>query len=274
MTTRSIGENVEKITIKDIAREAGVSVATVSYIINGINEERYTKETKQKVLQVINLYNYRPSKLAQSLANNKSSNVILLCDRHTSVLQKAENFDLTRMLGKALERQGYNLLIRTHLDAIRIDIADAIVCAGMEEKRFRRLAVENYVPMLTVDAKINDELFFQVYQDFESLMRAGTRVFGADNFSVVLVDTYNETLKADIRRICKNAIFLGENSLDAVPSGNIVTVNTSLSELSELGDRSFFVAPAQTERRIEALLGCLHNATERVAVTTHTVLVE
>ena len=113
-----------KITIKDIARKAGVSVATVSYVINGVNEERYTKETKQKVLQIVNLYNYRPSKLAQSLANNKSSNVILLTDKHSSVLQKAESFDLIRMFGKALEKNGYGLLIRTHLDATRIDTAD------------------------------------------------------------------------------------------------------------------------------------------------------
>lgn len=266
--------DMTKLTIKEIAKQAGVSVATVSYVINGIHEERYTKETRQKVLQVINLYNYRPSKLAQSLANNKSSNVILLADKHTSVLQKSENFDLIRMLGSALEKQGYNLLIRTHLDAIRIDIADAIVCAGMEEQRFRQLAVENYVPMLTVDAKINDELFFQVYQDFEALMRGGTERFGSGNFTVVLVDTYNETLKADIRSICGNAVFLSDNSLDAIPSGNIVTVNTSLTELAELSDRTFYLAPALTDERIYALLACLHNATERTTVMSHTVLVK
>ena len=262
-----------KLTIKDIAREAGVSVATVSYIINGINEERYTEETKQRVLQVINLYNYRPSKLGQSLANNRSGNVILLCDRHTSVLQKAENFDLIRMLGAALERQGYSLLIRTHLDAIRIDIADAIVCAGMEEARFRRLAVENFVPMLTIDAKIDDELFFQVYQDFAALMADGRNRFGND-FSVVLVDTYNETLKSVIRDVCGNVVFLGDNTLDAVPSGNIVTVNSSLAALAELNDRRFYVSPALTDARIEAVLACLHNATDRVTVDTHTVLVK
>ncbi len=263
-----------KLTIKDIAKKAGVSVATVSYVINGINEERYTKETKQKVLQVVNLYNYRPSKLAQSLANNKSSNVILLTDKHTSVLQKAESYDLIRMFGKALEKAGYSLLIRTHLDAIRIDIADAIVCVGMEEERFRRLAVENYVPMLTIDAKINDELFFQVYQDFEALMRSGREKFG-DDFTVALVDTYNETLKNDIRAICGgNVVFLGDNTLDKVPRGNIVTVNRSLAALAELSDRQFFVAPALTDARIDAVLECLRNATERATVDTHTVLVK
>ncbi len=262
-----------KLTIKEVAKLAGVSVATVSYIINGINEERYTAETKQRVLQVVNLYNYRPSKLAQSLANNRSGNVILLADKHSSVLQKAENFDLIRMLGMALEESGYNLLIRTHLDDIRIDIADAIVCSGMEEQRFRRLAGVNFVPMLTVDAKIDDELFFQVYQDFSELMRVGRERFG-DDFSVVLVDTYNETLKADIRAVCGNVVFLSENSLDAVPRGNIVTANASLAMLAELRDRKFCVVPALTDARIDALLVCLRNATERVEVDTHRVEVK
>ena len=261
---------MEKITIKDIAREAGVSVATVSYIINGINKERYTAETKRKVLQVVNLYNYRPSKLGQSLANNKSDNIILLTDKHTSVLQKSENFDFIRMFAKALERLGYNLLIRSHLDAIRIDIADAIFCAGMEEDRFRRLAGENFVPMLTIDAKIDDELFFQVYQDFEDVMRRGTDRFGAGNFTVVLVDMYNETLKRDIRAVCgEKTVFLSDNSLEAVPHGNLVTVNESVSKLHELNDRNVLHVPALTETRIETLFDCYKKAAEHASVDKH-----
>lgn len=265
---------MSKITIKDIAREANVSVATVSYVINGVHEERYTLETKQKVLQIVNLYNYRPSKLAQSLANNKSNNIILLTDKHNSVLQKAESFDLIRMFGKALEKKGYNLLIRAHLDATRIDTADAVVCAGIEEERFRRLAQKNFVPMLTVDAKIDDELFFQIWQDFDALKKAGDEQFGNGNYSVVLVDTYNETLKSEIRKILPSAVFIAENSLDGVPQGNIVTVNASLTKLAELQDREFLLLPALTDERIAAIIECLRLATEREKVESHIVLVK
>ncbi len=44
---------MERITIKDVARLAEVSVATVSYIVNGIHEDRYTPDTKRKVLQIV-----------------------------------------------------------------------------------------------------------------------------------------------------------------------------------------------------------------------------
>ena len=130
---------MEKITIKDIARLAGVSVATVSYIINGKHENRYTPDTKRKVLQIVNLYNFHPSRLAQSFALSKSRNVIVLTDKHSSIMQKAESYDFLRIFCKTFERLGYNLIMRTHLENTRIDVADAIICVGMEEEKFRRL---------------------------------------------------------------------------------------------------------------------------------------
>lgn len=95
---------MEKITIKDVARLADVSVATVSYIVNGIHEDRYTPDTKRKVLQIVNLYNYQPSRLAQSFALSKSRNVIILTDKHGSVLQKAESYDFLRLFCKTFRK--------------------------------------------------------------------------------------------------------------------------------------------------------------------------
>lgn len=38
-----------KITIKDIAREAGVSVATVSYVLNQRNDQKISEETRTAI---------------------------------------------------------------------------------------------------------------------------------------------------------------------------------------------------------------------------------
>lgn len=63
-----MGEN--KVSIKDIAQMAGVSVATVSRVIN--QNGRFSKETEKKVLDIINKYEYRPNELARGLRIDKA----------------------------------------------------------------------------------------------------------------------------------------------------------------------------------------------------------
>ena len=45
----------KKVTVKDVAREAGVSVATVSYIMNNRTDQKISEATRKKVLQIANL---------------------------------------------------------------------------------------------------------------------------------------------------------------------------------------------------------------------------
>ena len=265
---------MEKITIKDVARLAGVSVATVSYIINGKHEERYTEDTKRKVLQIVNLYEFQPSRLAQSFALSTSRSVIILTGKHESILQKAESYDFLRLFCKTFERLGYNLIMRIHLENTRIDTADAIICVGMEEDGFRRLAQENYVPLLSVDGKINDELFFQIYQDFNHVLKEGEKAFGKDNFSLALVDMYNQTLKDEINALYDKIVFIADDDVSKLPKGNIVTVNSSLKSLGVRYNSNMLFVPANTQARVDAILDCFNKATERVQGTTHTVRVK
>lgn len=62
---------MDKITIKDIAREAGVSITTVSRVLNN-KEEGMSNETREKVLRVIEKVNYQPNQLARSLVTKRS----------------------------------------------------------------------------------------------------------------------------------------------------------------------------------------------------------
>ena len=59
-----------KITIKDIAKELGVSPSTVSRALKDSPE--ISKETRKKVKAFADLYHYKPNMLAQKLRNNKT----------------------------------------------------------------------------------------------------------------------------------------------------------------------------------------------------------
>ena len=63
-----------KMTLKDIAEKAGVSMMTVSNVING-KHNRVSAKTIEKVNQIIKEYNYVPNLSARSLTN-KTSNII------------------------------------------------------------------------------------------------------------------------------------------------------------------------------------------------------
>jgi LacI family transcriptional regulator len=64
------------VTIKDVAREAGVSVATVSKILNLPD---YSKpETREKVTAAIKRLNYQPNHAAQSMVRKKAGMIALI----------------------------------------------------------------------------------------------------------------------------------------------------------------------------------------------------
>ena len=55
-------------TIKDIAREAGVSIATVSIVLNGKGQERkISKETQERIYTIASQLNYVPNQSAKKL---------------------------------------------------------------------------------------------------------------------------------------------------------------------------------------------------------------
>jgi len=66
----------KKITIKDIAKEVNVSIRTISRVLN--NSDFVKKETRKRILDVIDKYNYKPNQIAQSLRTNISNLIGLI----------------------------------------------------------------------------------------------------------------------------------------------------------------------------------------------------
>ena len=66
-----------KITIFDISKEAGVSIATVSRVLNGNTNVK--ESTRQKVLEVATKYGYTPNTLSNTFAMTNSKTVGIVC---------------------------------------------------------------------------------------------------------------------------------------------------------------------------------------------------
>ncbi|WP_027108708.1 LacI family DNA-binding transcriptional regulator [Lacticigenium naphthae] len=67
---------MKKITIKDVAKQAGVSIGTVSRVFNGYTD--IGEATKQKVLRIADELEYTPNLSARSLSSKKKRNIALL----------------------------------------------------------------------------------------------------------------------------------------------------------------------------------------------------
>ena len=63
----------KRLTIKQIAELTGVSSATVSKVLN--NTGRYSEETKRKILDIVEQYDYRPNAVAKSLRTSISKTI-------------------------------------------------------------------------------------------------------------------------------------------------------------------------------------------------------
>ncbi|MBB6480508.1 LacI family DNA-binding transcriptional regulator [Spirochaeta isovalerica] len=64
------------ITIKDVARESGVSISTVSKVING--SSRISSSTKEKVRAVMTELDYHPSSTARNLVRQRTGNICVV----------------------------------------------------------------------------------------------------------------------------------------------------------------------------------------------------
>lgn len=66
-----------KVTITDIARIAGVSVATVSRVVNN-KSKGVSEETRKRIWQLVEEYNYQPSAMARGLVTGTSKIIGLI----------------------------------------------------------------------------------------------------------------------------------------------------------------------------------------------------
>ncbi|MBP5602442.1 MAG: LacI family DNA-binding transcriptional regulator [Treponema sp.] len=95
------------ITLKELAVECGVSIATISNILNG--KSNVSEKTKQRVLKVIEQTGYKPNYMARTLRAHKTNTVGLIIDD----IGAFSSPNLIEGVLNLLEAQGYKAIIET-----------------------------------------------------------------------------------------------------------------------------------------------------------------
>ena len=120
-----------KTTITDVAKQAGVSMKTVSRVLN--NEPNVAKVTRERVMRAASELNYTPNLAARGLASSRSYLIALLYDNPSpSYLSNLQHGAV-----EACRRNGYHLV----LEPIPIEDVEG---PGLEA-RLRRLSVDGII---------------------------------------------------------------------------------------------------------------------------------
>lgn len=177
--------------IKDVAKKAGVGIATVSRVIN--NSGYVGKETREKVEKVIAELNYVPNEIARSMLKQKN-NIVAFVLPTTSHLFFGE---LLNYLEEELFNNGYKLLL----------------CNS-----FRRLEKELvYLDMLKNNRV--DAMILLTNSDIEKHLDKSLPIISFDRhypgFPYVSSENYKGgrlAAKTLIDRGCKNLVFIGDDA--------------------------------------------------------------
>jgi len=109
-----------KATINDVAKQAGVSIKTVSRVIN--NETSVRQLTREKVQLAVDELNYQPNLSARNLAGTKSYSVAYIYDNPNAYYI----IDMQEGILSACKQQGFELLIHP-CDSKSMSVTDEVV---------------------------------------------------------------------------------------------------------------------------------------------------
>lgn len=108
-----------KATINDVAKQAGVSIKTVSRVMN--NEPSVRQPTREKVMAAVEELNYQPNLAARNLAGSKAYSIGYVYDNPNAYYV----IDMQNGILSACKKQGFELVIHP-CDSTKPDIIEEI----------------------------------------------------------------------------------------------------------------------------------------------------
>lgn len=166
---------MKRITIYDVAKEADVSLATVSRVING--SEVVREDTRSKVQEAIEKLGYKPNAIAQGLALQKTTTIAL-------IVPEASFFYTGQIINGLIDVAKiykYNIILHTTTEGITEmnDIIETIIKSRVDgvvifndrlNKEELNTLTRYQVPIVVIGNRMSDETIGSVYVDYAKLI--------------------------------------------------------------------------------------------------------
>lgn len=173
-------------SIYDVANRAGVSISTVSRVLN--NSAAVSDKKVAAVREALEFYQYEPNQFGRGLVKQRSNMIGIYFPAHdASVFDSAYNLELLKGIERVLSYQDYSMVLISenqeydsrvettprYMECIRQKRIDGLLLSGlsdkaMKEKVFRQIMDEEY-PVVYIGKRFHEK-GLNVYAQFEQYM--------------------------------------------------------------------------------------------------------
>ncbi len=238
---------MKKSTLADIARLTGLSITTISRVLNGKSEEfRISKSSQDIVLKAVKELDYRPNVAAQSLRSNSMHTIGLLVPRIDNpffaniasiIIREAHKYTYPVMVIDTVENP---LEEDAALDTLLSRNVDGIIVAPCSDSPERLREIAEKKPVVLIDR----------YYENEDLPYVAT-----DNYSGA-VEAVNLLIANGHRDImCIQGSPLSITSRNRVKGYRDAMVNAGLEDFLNIRGNDYSVQNGYIETKLELLSG-------------------
>lgn len=169
-------------TIKEIAKEAGVSIATVSIILNK-KDKKISEATRQRVLEIVKKYNYIPNAMAGSLVTKRTGIIGLILPDITNPFFPG----IARGAEDKASEEGFNIIFcntddkleaeEKYIESLTGRMVDGIIIAhSASAEGISEILERSQIPIVLVDRDLDSKnIIGKVLVDNEEGAYQGTK---------------------------------------------------------------------------------------------------
>lgn len=216
-------------TIYDISEKAGVSIATVSRVLNGSGN--VSEKTRKRVLDVINEYEYTPNAFARGLGLNTMKTIGIMCADSSDLYLAKAIYYIEQTLREngydsilcctgydlAMKQSAMNLLITKKVDGIVLVGSNFIYEREEDNKYIVDAAAQ--VPVMLLNAALDaPNVYCIVSDDFTSMYNATMSMIDSGVKDILYF--YNSTSYSGKKKLAGYRAAMEEKGL--LKSGNLM----------------------------------------------------
>ena len=199
-----------QMTIYDISKKAGVSIATVSRVLNGSTNVK--PRTRKKVMDIIEQYGYKPNAFARGLGLNSMKTIGILCaDASDLYLAKAIYFieqnlrengyhSVLCCTGSEMEsrKESLNLLLSQHVDSV-VMVGSNFIMNNPEDNQYVKDAAAS-VPIMLLNADFDcSNVYCTLCDDYKATQDATEKMIDAGLKNILYL--YNSNSYSGLKKL-------------------------------------------------------------------------